>query len=148
MLSAVLPDGYERVVSQLRKHAWFFTLRALLYLLPGLSAAIGALVALLMTGRITPLLAGLTAVLIVLGFGVPPAVDWIRGRYGERVGREAQDTQRRREWADVAVVRLRHHFGPRGPRDLAVVGAQRLVFHGPGPGPDRAGRVARGHRRR
>ncbi len=39
-------------------------------------------------------------------------------------------------------------FRSPGPGDLAVVGAQRLVFHGPGPGPDRAGRLARGYRRR
>ena len=39
-------------------------MRALLYLLPGLSAAVGTLVALLKTSRITPLLAGLTVVLI------------------------------------------------------------------------------------
>ena len=101
-------------VSQLRQRAGFFTLRALLYLLPGLSAAVGALVALLMTGRITPLLAGLTVMLIALGFGVPPAVDWIRGRYDEHVRQEALAAQRRQQWADVAAVQLRDHFGPRG----------------------------------
>ncbi len=89
-------------------------MRALLYLLPGLSAAMGALVALLATGRITPLLAGLTVVLIVLGFGVPPAVDWIRSRYDEHVARETLAARRRQEWADVAAVQLRDHFGPRG----------------------------------
>ena len=52
----------KSVSPQLRERAGFFTLRALLYLLPGLSAAVGSLVALLTTGRITPLLAGLTAV--------------------------------------------------------------------------------------
>jgi len=67
-----------------------------------------------MTGRITPLLAGLTVALIALGFGVPPAVDWIRGRYDERVGQETLAARRRQEWADVAAVQLRDHFGPRG----------------------------------
>jgi hypothetical protein len=103
----------NRFVPQLRQRAGLFTLRALLYLLPGLSAAVGALVALLMTGRITPLLAGLTVALIALGFGVPPAVDWIRGRYDERVGQETLAARRRQEWADVAAVQLRDHFGPR-----------------------------------
>ncbi len=106
--------GMKRFVSQLRKRAGFFTLRALLYLLPGLSAAVGTLVALLMTGRITPLLAGSTAVLIVLGFVVPPAVDWIRSRYDEHVRQEALAARRKQEWADVAAVQLRDHFGPRG----------------------------------
>jgi len=85
-----------------------------LYLFPGLSAAVGTLVALLMTGRITPLLAGLTVLLIVLGFGVPSAVDWIRGRYDDQVAQEALAAQRRQEWAEVAGVQLRDHFGPRG----------------------------------
>ena len=104
----------NRLVAHLRQRARFFTLRALLYLFPGLSAAVGTLVALLMTGRITPLLAGLTVLLIVLGFGVPPAVDWIRGRYDDQVALEALAAQRRQEWAEVAGVQLRDHFGPRG----------------------------------
>jgi hypothetical protein len=103
----------NRSVSRLRQRAGFFTLRALLYLLPGLSAAVGTLVTLLMTGRITPLLAGLTVVLITLGFGVPPALDWLRGRYDEHVRQDALAAQRKQEWADVAAVQLRDHFGPR-----------------------------------
>jgi hypothetical protein len=99
---------------QLRQRAGSFTLRALLYLLPGLSAAVGALIALLMTGHITPLLAGLTVVLIALGFGVPPAVDSIRGRYDKRVSQETLAARRKQEWADVAAVQLRDHFGPLG----------------------------------
>jgi hypothetical protein len=104
----------NRSVSQIRQRAGFFTLRALLYLLPGLSAAVGTLVGLLMTGRITPLLARLTVVLMALGFGVPPTVDWIRGRYQEHVRQEALADQRRQEWADVAAIQLCDHFGPRG----------------------------------
>jgi WD40 repeat protein len=90
------------------------TLRALLYLLPGLSAAAGTFVALLMTGHVTPLLAELTVMLVVLGLGVPPAVDWIRVRYDEHVRQEVLAAQRRQEWADVAAAQLRDHFGPRG----------------------------------
>lgn len=102
----MLPTGYDRSMSQLRQRTGFFTLRALLYLLPGLSAAVGALIALLMTGHITPLLAGLTVALIALGFGVPPVVDWLRGRYDERVRQETLAARRRQE--------LRDHFGRRG----------------------------------
>ena len=73
-----------------------------------------ALVALLTTGRITPLLAGLTVVLIVLGFVVPPAMDWIRGRYDEHVSAGSAGCPAQARVADVAAVQLRDHFGPRG----------------------------------
>ena len=56
----------------------------------------------------------MTVTLIALGFGVPPTVDWIRGRYDEHVRQEALTAQRRQEWADAAAVQLRDHFGPRG----------------------------------
>ena len=52
--------------------------------------------------------------LIVLGFGVPPTVDWIRGRYDEHLQQQAQVAQSKQKWADVAAVQLREHFGPRG----------------------------------
>ncbi len=105
--------GINGSVSQLRQRAGFFTLRALLYLLPGLSAAVGALVALLTAGSITPLLAWMTVSLIALGFAVPPAVDWIRGHYDEHTRQELLTAQRRQEWADTAAAQLRDHFGPR-----------------------------------
>jgi hypothetical protein len=43
--------------------------RGLLYLLPGLAAALGAVLAFLAASRATPALVAVTAVLIVLGLG-------------------------------------------------------------------------------
>lgn len=85
--------------------------RALLYLLPGLVAAAGAVAAFLAVGRVTYALVTVTALLVVLGVGAPPAVDWLRNHYVSQADRVAQE---RRSMADQLAFELRDHFGPRG----------------------------------
>jgi hypothetical protein len=80
----------------------------LLYLLPGLTVAAGALVALLSAGRVTAALVALTAVVVLLGFGVPVLMDLLRGSYL----RHAADSRRGLREAGHRAAQVRDHFGP------------------------------------
>ncbi|WP_371749582.1 AAA family ATPase [Streptomyces sp. NBC_01283] len=88
--------------------------RLLLYMLPGLAVAIGALLGLLTSDHISPVLVVLTALVTVCGFAVPPAVDAL----SDRVSRRAQHQQLLAQRSDTAAAQraeqLRSHFHPRG----------------------------------
>src|SRR6266511_3143297 len=102
-----------------RERSRFLATRVLLYLLPGLLAATGALVALVSAERITTIMFALTAVLVVLGFGVPPLVDWLRARHLRDLAQKRLLTRRRDDAASVRAAHLRDHFEPRGRGVLA-----------------------------
>ena len=99
-----------------RPHAslQFFTLRVLLYLIPGIASGLAALVALLEASHVTVVLAGLTLLLVALGFAGPPVVDWLRGREASELAQVQLATSREREQDGLRAVQLRDHFEPRG----------------------------------
>ncbi|MFJ5731507.1 AAA family ATPase [Streptomyces paradoxus] len=90
------------------------TERLLLYMLPGLAVAIGALLGLLTSDPVSPVVVVLTALVMVCGFAVPPAVDALR----HRISRRAQHQQLLAHRSDTAAAQraeqLRSHFHPRG----------------------------------
>jgi hypothetical protein len=88
--------------------------RLLVYLLPGSLAAVGALTALLSAERATTLTIVLTVAVVVLGFVVPPLVDWLRARHLRLVARQRLLTRRRAEATSRRAWQLRDHFEPRG----------------------------------
>ena len=91
-----------------------FAVRVLLYGLPGLTSALAAMIALLSVGKITVLLLTLTVAVVVLGFGVPPVVDWLHGRHAARISRMTETARLDQLLADQATAHMRDHFGPRG----------------------------------
>ena len=92
----------------------FFTVRVLPYLIPGLATGIAALVALLSASHITVPLAGLTILLVALGFAGPPIVDGLRSRGAPQRAQAELAVRRRQEQADLRAAQLRDHFEPRG----------------------------------
>jgi hypothetical protein len=90
------------------------TTRVLLYLLPGLLAAVGALVGLASAERVTTVAVILTVTLVALGLAVPPLVDWLRARHLSQVAQQQLLAGRREEVARQRAAHLRDHFEPRG----------------------------------
>ena len=103
-----MPDDRRQASSRI-----LFT-QVAMYALPGLLAGVGALVALLSAGRITVVLLVLTVAAVVLGFGVPPTVDWLGGRYRRHVAQSRDVDDRLRLAAEQREAHVRQHFGPRG----------------------------------
>lgn len=73
-----------------------------MYGLPGVVAALGAVIGLLSAGEVRPIVTALTVTFVVLGFVVPPAVDRLRERH-----------QRLSELSTRREAEFREHFEPR-----------------------------------
>jgi WD40 repeat protein len=86
----------------------------MIHLLPGLAVAIGALLGLLTSDRVTPAMVVLTALVIACGFAVPPAVDWLRDRAARQAAHEQTLARRADAVAAQRAEQLRGHFHPRG----------------------------------
>ncbi|MFI7320692.1 hypothetical protein [Streptomyces venezuelae] len=106
------------------------TERLLLYLLPGLGASIGAVLGVLTSDHVTTPLVVLTALLIVCGFAVPPAVDRLRDRAATRDEQERQRARTSDAAAAQRAEQLRGHFHPRGRGILPSIVREGSYFSG------------------
>ncbi|WP_409236509.1 hypothetical protein [Streptomyces sp. PA5.6] len=104
--------------------------RILIHLLPGLGASIGAVLGVLTSDHVTTPLVVLTALLIVCGFAVPPAVDRLRGRAATRDEQERLRARTSDAAAAERTEQLRGHFHPRGRGILPSIVREGSYFSG------------------
>ncbi|MGW7080216.1 AAA family ATPase [Streptomyces sp. NPDC054866] len=97
-----------------RDNWWSLTVRLLIHLLPGVAVATGALLGLVSADRVTPVMVVLTALLMVSGIAVPPAVDRLRARAAQQTEEQLLLAQRLESAATERAEQLRGHFRPRG----------------------------------
>ncbi|MGV9456607.1 NACHT and WD repeat domain-containing protein [Streptomyces sp. NPDC003635] len=86
----------------------------MIYILPGLAIALGALLGLLTSDPVTPAIVILTVLIVVLGFVAPPVVDELRDRVSQRAQHQQLMTRQAEHAASERAEQLRSHFHPRG----------------------------------
>ncbi|WP_371551888.1 hypothetical protein OG266_40265 [Streptomyces sp. NBC_00554] len=97
-----------------RDNRWSLTVRLLSHLLPGVAIAIGAVLGLVSSDRVTPVMVVLTALAVVSGIAVPPIVDRLRERAARQTEHQLLLAQRQEGAAAERAEQLRSHFRPRG----------------------------------